>query len=488
MRFNKFLWNLYKSSEEGVKAIERFSENRDFAKDLSLIERYCPDFIKSDEQREAICGILEDLWIFKVSCREEKEISTNEAAEIYRNMIDSGFSVGEEAIIKPEDYTEMVGLVPLLSIELNAWCKDLFFPYLYVNRFYDLKKCADYFEIDIPEVPKKSDYRGRCLYYWELCLSLDAFRAENKITMPELCALLYDYAPNLIEKEDKGTMPPPAQAWFIGGQIKGYGTHWTSGFWQSSTETKKGDILIHYETSPVSALTCIWTAQVDGVLDPFFKYYSHTYIADKIDIPKISLKELQQDEYFCKHPLVRKKFQGVNGWPVSSEDYSELVRMIKAKGFDASQLPVLYAPSLSYGQDIQVERDVETKLLEPLLKTMGLEEQKDYIRQLPIHAGRGHRVFPDYALHYSDKPDEETARVLIEAKYHMKNNQEIEAAFLQARSYAMLLDSSVIILCDKHCLLIYEKRQSFDRDRYAKLYWGELEDPDKYNALKNLLQ
>ena len=162
--------------------------------------------------------------------------------------------------------------------------------------------------------------------------------------------------------------------------------------------------------------------------------------------------------------------------------------MIKAKGFDSSQLPVLYAPSLSYGQDIQVERDVETKLLEPLLKTMGLEEQKDYIRQLPIHAGRGHRVFPDYALHYSDKPDEETARVLIEAKYHMKNNQEIEAAFLQARSYAMLLDSSVIILCDKHCLLIYEKRQSFDRDRYAKLYWGELEDPDKYNALKNLLQ
>ena len=69
----------------------------------------------------------------------------------------------------------------------------------------------------------------------------------------------------------------------------------------------------------------------------------------------------------------------------------------------------------------------------------------------------------------------------------MKNNQEIEAAFLQARSYACLLESSVIVLCDKQCLIIYEKRQSFDRDRYKKYYWIELENPDLFNELKNKL-
>jgi hypothetical protein len=422
-----------------------------------------------------------------VSKYEQEEVTLDEAAEIYQEMIDSGFVIDEDVIIKPENHAELVELIPLLSIELNAWCEDIFFPYLYINRFYDLKKCADYFEIDIPEVPKKSDHRGRCVYYWELCLTLDAFRQENKLSMPELCALLYDYVPNLIEKEDKGEIPPPAQAWFIGGLITGYGTHWTNGFWQSSTETKKGDILIHYETSPVSALTCMWTAQVDGVLDPFFKYYSHTFIGDKVDLPKITLKELQQDEYFSRHALVRKKFQGVNGWPVTSRDYSELVRMIKAKGFDTDKLPVLYAPSISTNLDLEVERDVEIKLIEPLLNSLGFAENEHYVRQPPIHAGRGHRVFPDYALHYCDKPDEETASVLIEEKYHMKNNQEIETAFLQARSYAMLLDSSVIVLCDKHSLLIYEKKQSFDRDRYTKIYWGELENPDKYNYLKNIL-
>lgn len=88
---------------------------------------------------------------------------------------------------------------------------------------------------------------------------------------------------------------------------------------------------------------------------------------------------------------------------------------------------------------------------------MGWYENKDFIRQLPIHAGRGHRIFPDYALHYENKPDEEKSKVLIEAKLYMKNNQEIEEAFLQARSYAQLLESSVIVLCDKYYLFVYER-------------------------------
>lgn len=172
---------------------------------------------------------------------------------------------------------------------------------------------------------------------------------------------------------------------------------------------------------------------------------------------------------------------------MSSEDYSELLRVIKAKGFDTDTLPKLYAPTMPKNVNIEIERDVEQQLLEPLLNSMGWYENKDFIRQLPIHAGRGHRVFPDYALHYDNKPDEERAKVLIEAKSHMKNNKEIEEAFLQARSYACLLESSVIILCDKVGLIVYEKKDSFDRDRYKKYHWIEFENPDIFNELKNKL-
>ena len=206
-----------------------------------------------------------------------------------------------------------------------------------------------------------------------------------------------------------------------------------------------------------------------------------------MNIPHITLKELQTDEYFSKHPLVKKNFQGVNGCSVNGEDYSELIRMIVTKGFDIEVLPKLYAPILPKDIIIEYEHDVEQLLLEPLLNSMGWYENKDFIRQLPIQAGRGHRIFPDYALHYDNKPDEEKAKVLIEAKLHMKNNQDIEAAFLQARSYAQLLESSVIVLCDKVGLIVYEKKDSFDRDRYKKYHWIEFENPDVFNELKNKL-
>lgn len=54
----------------------------------------------------------------------------------------------------------------------------------------------------------------------------------------------------------------------------------------------------------------------------------------------------------------------------------------------------------------------------------------------------------------------------------MKNNRDVEDAFVQARSYANLLESSVIVLCDKTCLLVYEKNKSFDRNKYKK-YTGK---------------
>lgn len=340
-------------------------------------------------------------WCYKVSDFEGIEYPSLDKAEgIYEEIISTGLRIEDEEVLKIGDFDLMLGYIPFLSMELNYLLGDYFFPYLYIDRFYELKKLADHFEIELPPIPKKPDYKSRCIYYWELCKVLYQFRTENNLTPDELSAFMYDYVPNLLHTEEKSEIPQPSQAWFIGGLIRGYGEQWTTGFWQSNQDTKKGDILIHYETAPISAITCLWIAQVDGVIDPFFHYYSNTYISNKIDIPHITLKELREDEYFYSHPLIRKKFQGVNGWPLSSEDYSELLRMIKAKGFDIDTLPKLYAPALLNNLSISCERDVEVQLLEYYLNKMGWYENKDFIRQLPIHAGRGHRVFPDYALHY----------------------------------------------------------------------------------------
>lgn len=487
MKFNQYLWNLYKNSPNGKSAISEFSDRKEWIEEERLFEKYNPK-IKDGFNSEMICGILEDFWCYKVSEYEGIELkSLDDAGKLYEEIISTGLTIESEEMLRIGDYEKMLGYIPLLSMELNYLFGEYFFPYLYINELFHLEKLADYFEIELPPIPKKPDYKARCMYYWELCKVFYQFRTENGLSPDELSAFMYDYVPNLLKTEHNQEIPKPSAAWFIGGLIKGYGKDWTVGFWQSNKETKKGDILIHYETSPVSAITCLWIAQVDGVIDPFAHYYSNTYISSKIDIPHITLKELKADEYFSNHTLVRKNFQGVNGWSATGKDYAELMRMIKAKGFDTSKLPQIYTPSLPKGIIVKNERDVEVNLLEPLLNNMGWQEHKDYIRQLPIHAGRGHRIFPDYALHYKNKPEEENAKVLIEAKYYMKNNQEIESAFLQAFSYAKLLLSSVIVLCDKECMLVYEKKQGFSRDRYKKYYWEDMKNPDLYNELKNRL-
>lgn len=486
MKFNTYTWNLYKHSLEGQKAIKEFEDWKNFIIQTGIILK-CNPIMGKLMGYELISDLLEDFSYYKVLEYEELELnSPQQAKDLYEEIISTGLSVEGKTIFKIGDFASILNCIPELSFGLYYQFKDFFFPMLFMFRFFDLNKIADAFEIDLPTIPKKSNYKARCMYYWELCETFYKFRIENKLSPADLCAFLYYFASNFTNK-DKAEIPQSSQAWFIGGKTSDVEAELDFIFWQSNPETKKGDILVHYETSPISAITCFWIAQTDGVIDPFFQYYSNTYISGRINIPHITLKELQADEYFSKHPLIRKKFQGVNGWSMSSEDYTELLRMIKAKGFDIDTLPKLYAPVLSKNISIFHERDVEIQLLEPLLNSMDWYENKNFIRQIPIHAGRGHRIFPDYALHYDNKPDYERAKVLIEAKLYMKNNQEIEEAFLQARSYAYLLESSVIILCDKICLIVYEKKDSFDRNNYRKYYWAELENPDVFNELKNKL-
>lgn len=70
----------------------------------------------------------------------------------------------------------------------------------------------------------------------------------------------------------------------------------------------------------------------------------------------------------------------------------------------------------------------------------------------------------------------------------MKSNRDIEEAFLQARSYARLLLSQTIVLCDKYCLMVYKSEGGvFDRDRYEKYYWGDLQKAELFNKLKKEL-
>lgn len=484
MQLSPFTWSLYRDSPEGSAIITSFDSEDAGFNILQLIERFNLDYSKVVKHK-VIEYTTECLYAYSVS-DYEKPSSIEEAASIYEDCVRWGMSDGEMRVIETDDFQTMLALNTPLSFALYIHAPDFFFPNLFVYQFFNLTKIADVFEIALPSIPKKSDHKARCMYYMDLCRVFYEFRAEHKLSPAELCAFLYDYAPRLIDYKPSAEMPHPSQAWFIGGLITEEGDKILDiTFWQANPSTRKGDILVHYQTSPTSAITNLWIAQTDGVIDPFFHYYSNTYLGNKIDIPPISLADLEADSYFVKHPLTRKNFQGVNGWAISSEDYRELFRMVEAKGGDTSTLPVLFAPELSETASILLERDVEVELLEPLLTQIGLTA-KDYIRQLPIRAGRGHRIYPDYAIFYENTQGVTKAKILIEVKLLMKSPMQIATDFEQARSYANLLESNTLILCDKYCLMVYERGDGFDRDKYTKYCWSEFRDPDVFNRFKRV--
>lgn len=477
MKFNQYTWELYKTSQKGREMLDFFVNTDGY----TLFHKFCPHSAFVSE--EIYNDWLECLYSYGIS-EYKNPTSLLEAKEIFSSLIELGIMIEGEEWLPRNDFKKVLNFIQPMSYVLSKFAPEYFFPYLFLCRIFILNKIADTFNIDLPKVPQRTDYKGRCMYYWSLCEILYKFRIEQKMSYSELWAFLYGYATHFINDNDNN-LPKPTQVWFIGGKQHPKYRNLSKTFWQASPETKKGDILIHYETYPISAITCIETAQTDGMIDPLFRYYANTYIGNRIDIPRISLVELKENSYFQAHPLVRKNFQGINGVLMKGNDYAELLRIIKNKGFDVSALPKLFVPQISKDITINHERDVEINLLEPLLTSMGWHENIDFVRQLPIQAGRGHCVYPDYALHYSNKCKDERAKVLIEAKLHMKSCQDIENAFLQARSYARLLLSKVLVLCDKYCLMVYKSNDgAFDRDGYEKYYWSDLKQGELYNKLK----
>lgn len=485
MQFSQYIWSLYKESKAGRAVIEEFEFVFDRKEEYELFQKYCPNqakFLKKDD----FSDIAETLWCYGIT---ELGVPTNkeEAFDLYSSLISYSIMEEGEIVISRGDYQTMLSFNTILSLLLYLLAPDFYYPNFFQYKFLTLNKIADTFNLELPKLPKKADYRGRCLYYWELCILFKEFRKQYNLNPSEMCAFLYDFAPS-ISHDSFTEIPKPSQAWFIGGKSNKTELGASSLFWQANPETKKGDILIHYEKSPISAINSIWIAQTDGVIDPFFHYYSNTYVANQVEIPPITIHQLKEDPYFKDNPLVRKNLQGVNGYPLSSKDYKRLLELLSEKGFNTEILPTLYSVDLPLNIKIAKEVDVETKLLEPLLEQMGLKEGKNYIKQLAIKAGRGHRIYPDYALHYDDTKDQEKAKTLIEAKFLIKNTIELHKAFTQARSYANLLEARKIILCDKVGLIIFEKKDSFDRDLYTKFYWNEFKDNQILKRFQDLIK
>ena len=259
--------------------------------------------------------------------------------------------------------------------------------------------------------------------------------------------------------------------------------------WACNERTRRGDIIVIYCTSPRSYIHSIWRANSEGIFNPFDYYHCRTTVCDGILIPHISFKDLKTDSYFAEVPIVRKNLQGINGIELSTTDHSELLRIIQEKGGDAELYPKLFdGKAIDFGE-IKLEKDVEEKILIPMLKLLGYREE-DWTRQLSQKAGRGLKAIPDFVFFPKGEKHFASAPMIIEAKLDMSSIAEQRNAFSQGLSYARMLRNSIMGICDKERLILYRVDKNGIADRNSPLFeehwlsiYGDAEAGAKLNQL-----
>ena len=491
MKINDFVWNNYKNSPQGQKAIIQY--------DLDSEEKIL-DFLQlshqedNDDIQEKLLLILdiEAFYLFPYS----KKITEK---SLFESIINDGIILkdndqNQEILFNERNEEHFILFIEEITCWLHLIFPDFFFPYLFPRNFRFLKRICDNFGIKLPPIPKKLDKRKRALYYFELCNTFVKFKKLNNFNASEFNAFLYDFAPAFIGEDEDTKLPPATHIWAVGGNKHGVDLNFLESsdvssncFWQGNLDTKQGDIVIMYCLSPLSAIHSIWRATEDGLADPFFSFYSSIKIGHPVKIPPIKLAELKQHSYFKNHSKVRANMQGINGYQFNQRDYAELIKILETKEFDTSQLPKLYQPEFTLNIDLKSERDVEINLLEPLLKKIGYTES-DWKRQIPIRMGRGERNYPDYAIFPNLQKGYESCDILIEAKYAITSNNALEDTFVQAHSYALRLQSKLIVICDKNAIWVFPKTdKGFDRTNYTKRFWRQLEQIEDYNAILHLI-
>lgn len=482
---NNYMWQIYLRAG-GDEVVEMFRRN--------LTKEYTPEYAEEIRKLHSVyCpseSISEDIYL---QLREVLEFNVHNVSHIRKRRygIKDRFQryYGEyyDTTQKPkENFEEFIYNLACHTTLLHVKFPNTFIPYYFKFNFNVLQLIADEFEIELPEIPLKKEYKGRFLYYGEICKALTKFRRENRLSPYELCAFLYDFAPNYIGGIDSyivKDLPEPKGAYFIGGaknDIFLSDDVNTLTPWQCSPETRAGDMIVMYLRTPISAIESIWRSVSVGFNDPFFYYYRCTYIGKPVAIDKITQKQLQHDPILGEMPIVRKNMQGINGVELKPSEYNHLMELAKAKVFRLE-----YAMEEGDTEFFR-EKDVEDKLIKPLLLKLGYSEN-DYSQQLYVRVGNRNRLLiPDFVILPEIKGGHHSAFAIIEAKLKINNEKEFEVVKIQARSYAKQLSIKYSIIISKDKIWISTDEDDFDKDIFVAT-WGECSNADTFSKLYKLI-
>lgn len=485
--FNSYIWETYLAG--GGKETVAFFEtafsggfSKEYAdKVANLHKAYCPSKSLNNDLRTQMLELFASLCEGETFFEDDKyysfESAMNHICSLFLQGNEDSFQKAFDAFSGSIEYFST-----LFAIELN----ELFLPYYFKCNFNLVEKIADEFDIELPDLPAKRDYENRILYYRAFCSIMYDFRMSHNMTSAELCAFLYDFAPNYVGGMDSyiiKALPEPKSAYFIGGKkgdafLSQNADEITC--WQCSPDTRAGDMIVMYLKTPISAIDSVWRSVSVGFNDPFFYYYRCTYIANPVGIERISQKNLQEDAVLGALPIVKKNLQGIDGVELLPSHYNRLMDMAKA------DVPRLEFCISNGDTKFALEKDVENQLIKPLLEKLGFSKS-EYVQQLYIEIGnRNHALIPDFVILPCKTKGHYSAHYLIEAKLTIPTLSYLEEVKTQARSYAKLLGAKYSVIASKEKLWITAQNDDYSTDVFSAS-WDELKNADVFSRLLKLI-
>lgn len=499
---NKYIWELYIKS--GGEKTVKFFENAFSAK---LTEAYAEDIYRFQEYycvtKEILRNTKEQLLFLTAMLMKDPPAPD----EVIMDYLQDGVLEEEDAISDIDNifgewyriwneenetdkgvFTSFSNSLAWYSTLLAVFNPGLFVPYYFFSNYNVLTMIADAFDIRLPEIPKKADYKARVWHFANLCKSFYHFRRENNLSFYELCAFLYDFAPHYIggiESYIIQDLPSPKAAYFIGGggdnsdaEAENNPDEITR--WQCNPDTRAGDMIVMYLRFPISAISSIWRSCSVGFIDPFFYYYRCTFIGRPQKVKRISLADIKIDQVLCKMPIVAKNMQGINGVELRPSEYNYIISRSNAD-----------APRLEYStgesdRSFANEKEVEEKLIKPLLKVLGYNES-DYVQQMYIEIGNhNHALIPDFVLKPVNSGSHYSGFAIVEAKRSISNDKQLDAVKGQVRSYAKLLAARYAVIASMEKIWVTSAKDDYTSNIFEAT-WDALSDADVMFELEKII-
>lgn len=487
--FNDYVWKNYLDGKgKDVVSFFEKSINEDFTTEYAekicdLHKAYCPsksiNNILKNQLVQLYDNLLENDFLYGCYNIIEMQNEENLTIESFMERFYEGIKDTEE--MKESDvFDEFTIGMPYYTTFICSLFPDRFVPYYFQWNFNIFEMIAQEFEIDLPEMPIKKDYKGRFMYYGEICEVLYEFRIKHNMSPYELYAFLYDFAPKYVGGIDSyiiKDLPEPRSAYFIGGTKDDCFLSEDEdiiALWQCSPDTMAGDNIVMYLKTPISSIDSVWRSVSVGFNDPFFYYYRCTYIAHPKKLNRISQNRLKKDNVFKELPIVKKNMQGINGVELFPSVYNHLLDIAK------SDLPRMDAfVSDGTNQVFKLEKDVEEILIKPFIGKLGYSKN-DYQQQFYIPIGNhNHALISDFVINPKITKGHQSGDILIEAKISITSKRNLEVVKTQARSYAKMFNAKYSLIASQEGIWLTGISDDYSED-ILSFTWDELKIEDNF--------